>query len=108
MGELLAEDECPVVESRDGEEGFPIGWRHQRGGSSCREAGRGRRGTHPLTERAPLLSAGDGSDLMGELLADGGNCFGCSREQKGVFRQNSALDLERFTGGAYLPCWLGN
>jgi len=116
--ELLAEDECPIIESQDGEVGFPLGWRHRRGGSSCRGTGLGgsgdrvsRDGTFP---RGTL--AGEGVDqglnsrqLLGLGLQDGResperpaddcDCFGCSREQKGVFHQNPAQDLEWFTRG---------
>jgi len=113
---LPTEGECPIVESRGGEVGFPIGWRHRRGGSSCRETGLGgsgdrvsRDGTYPRTEHGDL--AGEDADLVGEgvdqgikgrqlldlglldgreapeLLADGCDCLGRSREQTGVFRQ---------------------
>jgi len=78
------------------------------GGNSCREAGRGRRRIHSLTQRVPLLSAGDGSDPLGELLADDCNRSGCSQKQPGVFCPNSALDLERFTRGgrAFHAGWI--
>jgi len=68
---LPAEGECPVVESRGGKVGFPLGWRHRRRGSSCRETGLGGRGdrasrdgTYPRTECGDL--AGEDAGLVGE------------------------------------------